>query len=627
MSMSTVATAAPAPARRQIGSPLVWLAGLLAIYLCAPFAAVLQQLAGAGWQTLDRGAMFDAVGVSVGSATLATLIIALTGIPLGYLLARSPSRWARALGFVVQLPLALPPLTSGVLLLFLLGPYSFLGRLTAGGLTDSFVGIVLAETFVAAPFLIVAARSAFSAVDPVLEDVAATLGHDARTRFLRVSLPIAWPGIRAGLVLAWLRAFGEFGATVMVAYHPYSLPVYTYVVFGSLGLPAMLPLLVPTLAIALALSLIAAIRLRAPTASAMLAPAADDEDALRPVGRDIGRVPPHVTAPALAFHFEKTLGMFTLDVAWRPRARRLAIVGQSGSGKSLTLRLIAGLEQAARQSVTLDGDVLTFVPAQERHVAYVPQDYGLFPHMTVAQQLEFVVDADPRAARYWSAHLGIAELAGHRPRELSLGQRQRVALARALARDARVILLDEPFSALDTPRRRRLRDTLRTLQREIDAITVLVTHDPDEAAMLADEILVLERGRALQYGDTRDVFERPASSKVAALLGIDNVGDGTLQEPGLVDIGGMLLNARTGGFQPGTHVMWRIDIDALAMTEDGRYAGVVERIYGWHGDTRAAVRVGMVLLHCRAAGRSLAEGQSCCIDIAPHGVTVWPVSA
>src|SRR6202035_2670693 len=122
---------------------------------------------------------------------------------------------------------------------------------------DSFAGIVLAEVFVAAPFLIIAARSAFASIDPVLEGVAATLGHGRLATFLKVSLPLAWPATRSGLLLAWLRGFGEFGATVMVAYHPYSLPVYTYVAFGSQGLPAMLPVLLPTLAIAIAVALLA----------------------------------------------------------------------------------------------------------------------------------------------------------------------------------------------------------------------------------------------------------------------------------------------------------------------------------------------------------------------------------
>ena len=191
--------------------------------------------------------------VSIASATLATAIDRArrhsARLSAG---AGSGPRRAALLGFLVQLPLALPPLASGMLLLFLVGYATPLGRLTGGALTDSFAGIVLAEVFVAAPFLIIAARSAFAAIDPVLEDVAATLGRGPLYVFFRVSLPIAWPAILSGLLLAWLRAFGEFGATVMVAYHPYSLPVYTYVAFGSQGLPAMLPVLLPTLALALA---------------------------------------------------------------------------------------------------------------------------------------------------------------------------------------------------------------------------------------------------------------------------------------------------------------------------------------------------------------------------------------
>jgi molybdate transport system ATP-binding protein/molybdate transport system permease protein len=130
-----------------------------------------------------------------------------------------------------------PPLASDFLLLFLVGPYSPLGRLSHGSTHRLPAGISLAETFVAAPFLIVASRSACASVDPLLEDVAATLGRGRLATFINVSLPLAWPAIRAGLLLAWLRAFGEFGATVMVACRPYSLPVYMYVAFGSQGLP------------------------------------------------------------------------------------------------------------------------------------------------------------------------------------------------------------------------------------------------------------------------------------------------------------------------------------------------------------------------------------------------------
>ena len=207
----------------------------------------------ADWNSVDTNALLHACLVSIASASVATVLIAIGGIPLGYLLARIPGRAMAGLGFLVQLPLALPPLTSGMLLLFLVGYSAPLGRWFNGALTDSFYGIVLAEVFVAAPFLIVAARSGFAAVDPVFEGVASTLGRGPVEVFLRVSLPIAWPTVFSGLLLAWLRAFGEFGATVMVAYHPYSLPVYTYVAFGSQGLPAMMPVLLPTLVMALAI--------------------------------------------------------------------------------------------------------------------------------------------------------------------------------------------------------------------------------------------------------------------------------------------------------------------------------------------------------------------------------------
>ena len=171
------------------------------------------------------------------SATIATLIIAVLGIPLAYALARHPGLLANAVGALVVLPLALPPVMSGILLIYILGPYTTLGRLFHQRLTGSVAGIVLAQVFVSAPFLIISARSAFGTVDVALEDLAATLGHRPLARFLRVSLPIAAPGIRAGLLLTWLRAIGEYGAIVIIAYHPYTLPVFTYVQFSGPGLP------------------------------------------------------------------------------------------------------------------------------------------------------------------------------------------------------------------------------------------------------------------------------------------------------------------------------------------------------------------------------------------------------
>ena len=587
--------------KHRAASPLSWLALLLAAYLCAPFLAALPQIGQADWQGMAGGALTHALWTSIASASVATLAIALGGIPLGYLLARSSSRGMAILGFVVQLPLALPPLTSGVLLLFMFGPYSPLGNVL-GGVTDTFGAIVLAQIFVAAPFLIIAARSGFGALDGSYEDVAATLGHGAWQNFIAISLPLAWPTLRAGLLLSWLRGFGEFGATMMVAYHPYSLPVYTYVAFGSQGLPAMLPLLLPTLGIAVAVALLAAWRRKTIPAHIADTPLAQNNllvplSASAANGMVSGIAAGTSTSDAadvapgehLRIQIRQRIGTFELDIDWHAHTRRLAIVGPSGSGKSLTLRLIAGLDQArlagapapssglARLSFSLGQQIFSCLPPHARQLSYVPQDYGLFPHMTVAQQLAFPVGAQATAARDWLLHLGLAGLELRKPAALSLGQQQRVALARALVRPCRLILLDEPFSALDTPRRRQLRQTLRAVQNEITATTILVTHDPDEAALLADEIMVLDQGRVLQLGATSELFSRPANLQVAALLGIENIGRGIYLGQGAIDIGAdrplrIEQSLAPSEIDAGTPVLWRASRRTIAMVAQGGYA-------------------------------------------------------
>ncbi|QCP49559.1 ATP-binding cassette domain-containing protein [Trinickia violacea] len=602
--------------------PLFWLAALLAVYLCAPFVASVPQLGSADWASVDWTAMGSAVAVSAASASVASLVILAGGVPLGYFLARSRSRKVALLGFVVQLPLALPPLTSGVLLLFLFGPYSPVGRLTGGILTDSFTGIVLAETFVAAPFLIIAAKSAFTAVDPVLDDVAATLGHHAGSRFLRVTLPVAWPAISAGLALAWLRAFGEFGATVMVAYHPYSLPVYTYVVFGGQGLPAMMPLLLPTLVIAI---VCAALSIYTRRQRIGVLPAENGDDEVSPAGRA-----PRAAADdlRLAFRLTRRLGPFDLDIAYTAATRRLAIIGPSGSGKSLALRVIAGLERNENGTLRLGATDLGALPPERRQIGYMPQDYGLFPHMTVAQQLAFPVDADTAGARYWVEHLGLATLVARLPHELSFGQRQRVALARALTRHSQLLLFDEPFAALDTPRRRRLQQSLRALQREIAAVTIVVTHDPDEAALLADEVLVIEHGRLLQAGPIEAVFEKPATMRVADLLGLSNVGEGIVRAQGEVQIGrDWVVPVTDEALAAGQRVMWRVSSHAICASPDGAQTGTIEAVEMRRGERYVRIEIGGVRFDVASDNPRWQVDTQHRFDIDPAGVSVWAIGA
>ena len=580
---------------RRLPAPLPWLGALLAIYLCAPFVAALQQVGLADWQSIHRPELWRALGVSLGSASLSVALIVVGGVPLGYCLARVPGRAMVSLGFIVQLPLALPPLASGVLLLFLVGPYAPIGLLTHGALTDSFPGIVLAEIFVAAPFLIVAARSAFTSIDPVLEDVAATLGWGGWATFGKVSLPLAWPAIRAGLLLAWLRAFGEFGATVMVAYHPYSLPVYMYVAFGGQGLPAMLPILLPALT-----ATIAVFALSHPGVRLSPRHARTTFDRLYPTMRQAtstkqlsGASSKPVPDGGLDFQLRRRLGPFELDVAWNASARRLAILGPSGSGKTLTLRLLAGLDRADTCLIRLGDRSLSNLPPEDRGVAYVPQNYALFPHLTVARQLMFSAGAEAQVAQHWLERFDLSNLAERLPAELSLGEQQRVALARALVRPASLILLDEPFSALDAPLRRRLREELRQLQREIEATMVIVTHDPDEAALLGDQILVLDEGHVLQADTTEAVFNRPANETVARLLGAQNVAFGIALDHDRIDIGnGVRLTVPRLPMMEGERVGWSVRPEDIRLDTDGGFEATIQEVASFGVMLQLSVRLG-----------------------------------
>ncbi|HET9108947.1 MAG TPA: ATP-binding cassette domain-containing protein [Steroidobacteraceae bacterium] len=618
----------PSALSRRIPSPLPLLAGLLAAYLIAPLVAGALQSSSARWHSVQVPALLHACGVSLASATAATLLVALGGVPLGYVLARVPGRAMAVLGFLVQLPLALPPLASGVLLLFLVGYDTPLGRLTAGALTDSFAGIVLAEAFVAAPFVIIAARSAFASIDPALEGVAQTLGRRPLEVFWRVSLPVAWPALLSGLLLAWLRAFGEFGATVMVAYHPYSLPVYTYVAFGSQGLPAMLPVLLPALLLAF---VVMAVSSRVGNARRAAAP-------VRATGAGGSASLPRVSAPPasvsssgppppasdLSLSLRKRLEGFELCVDWSPGARRLAVLGPSGSGKSLTLKLIAGLERPDSGTIRLgERDVSRYPPAA-RAVAYVPQSYGLFPHLTLIEQLCFPVGAEPERAVRWIGRLGLAGLEHRRPAELSLGQQQRVALARALMRPAKLLLMDEPLSALDAPLRAALREELRELQREFAGTMVLVTHDPAEAMLLADELLVLAGGRVLQSGPMEHVYQRPATSEAARLLGAEHPAAGVVAGPGAIEVGPQaVLDVAGPPLERGRRVHWSVMSGRARLSAGGRYEGTVEALLAAGLERHLIVRFGDTHVRVSADSGAWAPGRLCRFDIDPRLVQVW----
>jgi sulfate transport system ATP-binding protein len=216
-----------------------------------------------------------------------------------------------------------------------------------------------------------------------------------------------------------------------------------------------------------------------------------------------------------------------------PSGRLTALLGPSGGGKSTLLRIIAGLERADSGKVEIEGVDATNLPPQKRNVGFVFQHYAAFKHLTVRRNVAFGLEIRHRPKAEIRAKVDellalvhLEQFADRLPSQLSGGQRQRMALARALAVEPTVLLLDEPFGALDAKVRKELRDWLRRLHDEVHVTTVFVTHDQEEALEVADEIVVINDGRIEQVGTPDDLYDRPANDFVMRFLGpVTQLGD------------------------------------------------------------------------------------------------------
>jgi molybdate transport system permease protein len=494
--------------------------------------------------------------ISLKTAGLATIATFFTGIATAYWMLGYRGRWKSLFEGILVAPLILPPTVVGFLLLLLFGKNGPLGQLMAQfDLTIVFTwyAAAIAATVVAFPLMYKTALGSFEQVDRSLLQVAQTLGASKGRIFWQVLLPLSAPGILAGTTLAFARALGEFGATLMLAGNipgqtqTMPMAIYFAVEAGAMDEAGLWAIAIMTIS----LSVIVGVNLWQKQYQRKIRHNLFDAvEALEPVnGRgksteSLQIVP--IAKPQLS-HFdrgllvdiEKKLANFTLDTTFSAERETLGLLGGSGSGKSMTLRCIAGVETPSKGRILLNGQTLfdsqkrINVPSHQRKVSLVFQNYALFPHMTVAQNIAFGLQHLPKTARSERiprqlALLQLTGLGNRYPHQLSGGQQQRVALARALATEPEVLLLDEPFSALDTYLRAQLERQLVETLSTYPGVTLFVTHNLEEAFRVCEKLIVMSGGKPIAFDFKHRIFDRPRTLRVAQLTGCKNFSRATV---------------------------------------------------------------------------------------------------
>ena len=497
-------------------------------------------------------------------ATVATFFLGILTARLMYGVRGSLRAWIDGL---LTLPLVLPPTVVGFFLLLLLGRRSLIGHaLEQIGIVIvfSWPATVIAATIVAFPLMYRTALGAFEQVNPNLLDAARTLGASEWRVFRRVLLPMAAPGVLAGTVLAFARAMGEFGATLMLAGNiPGRTQTMPIAIFSAAeGGDMRVAFLWVSLIVLLSFAMIRLLhwerktRKTAPNRKTSPLTPAPILQPLLPRNADES-----APSASLDVRVERALETFNLEVGFCAGQGALGLLGASGAGKSMTLRMIAGIVTPDGGRVVLNGRVLfdsktgqNIAPAR-RNIGVVFQDYALFPHMTVAENIGFGLSthsASDRRGRIQKQleRLHIAELADRYPPEISGGQRQRVAIARCMAIEPGALLLDEPFAALDPHLRRQMEEQLRETLAGYNGAVIFVTHDMEEAFRLCSDLLVLDGGKVIASGPKHRLFECPRSVAAARLTGCKNIAPARRVAADLIAVDAWNCELRTSSGVP-----------------------------------------------------------------------------
>ncbi|MBD2595591.1 molybdate ABC transporter permease subunit [Nostoc spongiaeforme FACHB-130] len=484
--------------------------------------------------------------ISLKTSLLATFITFFVGIAAAYWMLSYQGKAKSLIESIFVAPLILPPTVVGFLLLLFFGKNGPVGKFMEPfdfTIVFTWYGAAIAATVVAFPLMYKTALGAFEQIDGNLLRVARTLGASESRIFWRISLPLALPGILAATTLAFARALGEFGATLMLAGNiPGQTQTIPMAIYFAVEAGAMDEAWFWAIAImVISLSGIIAVNFWQEVKEKGRRKETGTRKSEKRVAQSYT-----VSAPTseigLFIDIEKKLPSFHLQISFSTNEQPLGLLGGSGAGKSMILRCIAGIETPTRGRIVLNGRVLfdsekgINVPSRDRRIGFLVQNYALFPNMTVAENIAFGLPKGLSASSVRvqiEAQLIAMQLSGlgdRYPHQLSGGQQQRVALARALASQPEALLLDEPFSALDTHLRSQLEQQMTETLADYQGVALFVTHNMDEAYRVCPNLLVLEQGQAVHHGSKYEIFERPASVSVAQLTGCKNLSRAVVQQ-------------------------------------------------------------------------------------------------
>ena len=483
---------------------------------------------------------FSPLWISLKSSAIATFVTFFLGIAAARWMLSTRIKCKPLIEGIFISPLVLPPTVVGFLLLLLFGRNGAIGQfLLQFDLTIIFTwqAAVITATVVSFPLMYKTALGAFEQIDANLLNAARTLGASEWQVFWRIMLPIAWPGILAGTILAFARALGEFGATLMLAGNipgqtqTIPMAIYFAVEAGDMKQAAIWVLII----LSLSLSVLTVVNYwtdlqRNPPQQNL---SYGRQSNLPKIASCLTTTKQKKLESGLFLNIFKPLSGFPLDVGFEIGPEVLGILGASGSGKSMTLRCIAGLETPTSGKIAVNGKVLfdstqgINVPSKDRRIGFLFQNYALFPHLTVAENIAFGLQhlsEDEQKLRVKEQLISVQMLGmeNRYPQQLSGGQQQRVALARSIAPNPDLLLLDEPFSALDTHLRSQLERELMQTLANYRGITLFVSHNLEEVYRVCKNLLVLAEGRPIAFDTKEHIFDRPRNFTVAQLTGCKN---------------------------------------------------------------------------------------------------------